>query len=246
MRTMMTAWLIALFLAVLAIASGCEDSPATAGKDFEMILLANPSTVRIDATHPTPTSTLVATIVNATGAPQKGLLVFFTSDGGELASASQGVETDTNGNAFDTLTVSALDSAEIEVTATSTTLTQSVTVEKTTVDACTANPAPTAAFLVSNPDPGHAGDTRVVNPTSTASDISPGVIVSYAWDCGNGTTGGTTSTPTCSYTVGTVTKLYTITMTVKDDGLGGAGPTYQCQKTSTVTHPVTITFEAAR
>lgn len=246
MRTMMRAWMIAAFLAVLAIASGCEDSPLTAGKDFKMILLANPSAVRIDASHPTPTSTLVATIVNDTGAVQKGFIVFFTSNGGQLASDTQGVLTDTNGNAYDTLTVSAQDPAEISVTATSTTLTQTVKVTKTTVDACTSNTAPTAEFLVSNPTPGLAGETKTVNPTDTSSDASPGVIKSWAWDCGNGSPGGTTSTPTCSYIVGATTKIYTITLTVKDDGLGGAGPTYPCQKSSTITHPVTISVAAAR
>ena len=45
MRTMMTAWVIALFLAVMALASGCEDTPLTAAKDDEMFLVALPSTV---------------------------------------------------------------------------------------------------------------------------------------------------------------------------------------------------------
>ena len=242
MRTMMRAWMIAVFLAALAIASGCEDSPVTAGKDFKLILLANPTTVRVNPSNPgtPPTSALVATIVSDKGVPQKGFVVFFTSNGGDLASNTQGVTTDTDGNARDTLTVGAQDPAEISVTATSTTLTQTVKVTKTTVDPCAANAAPTAAFTASTPAAGSPGDARPVNLSSTSSDASPGVIKTYAWDCGNGMQGGSASTATCNYVVGTDTKIYTITLTVTDDGLGGAGPTYTCQKSSTITHPVTI------
>jgi len=241
MRTMVTAWMIAAFLAVLAIASGCEDSPMTAGKDFKMILIANPSSVRIDPVNdPTPTSTLVATIVNATGAPQKGFLVFFSSNGGELASDTQGIATDSNGNAYDTLTVSAQDPAEISVTATSTTLTQTVKVAKTVFDACAANAAPTAAFTASTPAPGNPDDTRQVSLNSTSSDTSPGVIQTYVWDCGNGLPGVGDQTATCDYVVGAVTRSYTITLTVTDNGFGGPGPTYTCQKSTTITHTVSI------
>ena len=243
MRTLITASIIAALLVALAIASGCEDSPVKIGKDFEMVLLANHSTVRIVPGEPDPTSTLVATIVSDTGVPQPDVLVFFSSTGGDLASNTQAVSTDGNGNAFDTLTVSALDPAEISVTATATTLMQTVKVTKTAVDACLANTAPTASFLVSNPDPGTVGTSRAVSPTDTSGDAAPGIITSWAWDCGNGTSGGTTSTPTCNYVVGTATKIYTITLTVKDDGLGGGAP-YTCQKTSTATRPVTIALEA--
>lgn len=247
MRTMVSAWMIAAFLAVLAIASGCEDSPVNIGKGFEMILLANPSTVRVDPSQPdsNPTVALIATIVSDTGVPKEGVVVFFTSNGGALASANQGVTTDGNGTARDTMTVGAEDPAEISVTATATTLTKTVKVTKTIVDACAANTAPTAEFLVSNPPPGLVGTTSVVSPTDSSSDASPGVITSYAWDCGNGSSGGVTSTPTCSYVVGTVSGIFNIKLTVKDDGSGGAGPTYPCQKSSTISHSVTVSVAAA-
>jgi len=236
MRKMMTAWLIALFLAVLAIASGCEDSPVTVGKDFQMFLLANPASVRIDGSDDTAVSTLVATIVNAAGAPQRGILVFFSSDGGELASNPQGIKTDSNGNAFATLTVSAQDQEQIKVTATSTTLTDTATVTK----ACS-NSAPTADFSVTSPTPGAVGVEKTVTPTDVSANDVDGQVVSYTWDCGNATPVVTTPTPsprTCTYTVEATTKIYTIKLTVKDDGLDG-NPLL-CQRSSTVSHTVTV------
>ncbi len=247
MQTMMRAWMIAAFLAVLAMASGCEDTPLTAGEGDQMILLANPSTVRVDPSDPDnpPTSRIVATIASDTGVPQPGLNVIFSSSGGALASNTQPVQTDASGNAYDTLTVDVQDPAQISVTATSTALTQTVTVTKTTVDACIANTAPTAAFPVSNPDPGQTGDPRSVGLTSTSTDASPGTITSYAWDCGNGSSGGTASTATCNYVVGATSRIYSITLTVADDGLGGAGPPYTCQMSATLAHNVTISVAAA-
>lgn len=240
MRTMMSAWMTVLLLVILAVASGCEDSPITAGEDDQMFLVALPATVRVDPDDPTSpmTSTIVATIVSDTGVPKKGLLVFFSSDGGELASNTQPVSTDASGNAYDTLSVLPGGPGAISVVATSTLLTETVTV---TNGACADNAAPTAEFpAVISPAPGLAGETRTVNVTSSSSDPSPGSITSYAWDCGNQTSGGTTATGVCTYVIGATTQIFTIRLTVKDNGLGGAGPNYTCQKSSTITRPVTI------
>ncbi len=240
MQTMMRAWMIAAFLAVLAIASGCEDSPVTAAEDDQMFLLALPPTVHVDPDNPTGpmTSTIVATIVSATGTPKEGLLVFFSSSGGELRSGTQPIATDSNGNAYDPLTVLPGGPGDISVTATSTSLTKTVTVSN---GACEANIAPTAAFTVGDPIPNTDG-TKSVQLTSTSTDPTPGQIKSWDWDCGNNvTSAGTTPTATCVYQVGALTQIYTIKLTVKDDGLGGTGPTYTCQKSSTIPHTVTIT-----
>ena len=240
MKTMMKASMVAVFLAVLAVASGCEDSPVTAGKDYQIYLVALPPTVHVNPDDPTAplTSTIVATIVSDTGAPKKGLLVFFTSDGGTLASGNQPVATDSNGNAYDTLTILPGGPGDIVVTATSTSLSDTVTV---TNGACAANPAPVAEFpQPQNPAAGHAGDTVSVNVNgTTSSDTAPGLITSYAWNCGN-VTSANVATATCDYLVGTTKQIYTITLTVKDNGLGGSGPTYACQKSAIVSHPVTV------
>src|SRR5262245_51961913 len=107
MSRTMKGSMIAAFLVALDGATGCGDSPVTAGKDYQMYLVALPPTVHVDPDDPTApmTSRIVATIVSDTGVPKQGLLVFFTAEGGELASGNQPVKTDSNGNAFDTLTV---------------------------------------------------------------------------------------------------------------------------------------------
>src|SRR5262245_1796775 len=242
MSRTMKGSMIAAFLVALAAATGCEDSPVTAGKHFQIYVIALPPTVRVDPDNPTDplTSRIVATIVSDTGAPQKGLLVFFSADGGELSSGNQPVRTDANGNAFDTLTIDPDGPGDITVTASSTSLSDSVTV---TNGACTANAAPAPpVFTVPTPVDGPTAGEKTVNLTATATDN--GTIVSWSWDCGNQTSGGTGTTPTpvgtCVYAVGTGSQIYQITLTVKDNGLGGTGPTYACQKSAFKTNSVTI------
>jgi hypothetical protein len=217
------------------VASGCEDSPVTVGKDYQIYVVALPPTVRAAPWA----SRIVATIVSDTGVPKKGFLVFFSADGGELASGSEPVRTDSNGNAFDTLTIDPDGPGDITVTATSTSLSDSVTV---TNGACAANPAPTANFTAGPPVLNTVTGLKEVDLTSTSVDTEDGVITSYEWDCGNATSGGTLATATCSYTpppVGGTAVSYTITLTVKDDGLGGSAP-YSCQKSSSKTNTVSI------
>ena len=98
MRTMMRVWMIAVFVAALAIASGCEDSPLTAGKDFTMGLVANPSSKVIVPPATSFDSTISATVLNATGVPKSGLTVYFTTTGGVL---------DSNGVIHEDVTVTA-------------------------------------------------------------------------------------------------------------------------------------------
>jgi hypothetical protein len=244
MRTMITIWIIAAFLAVLAIASGCEDSPITAAKDDSMYLVALPSTVHVNPEAPTDPmpSSIVATVVSAAGTPKSGLLVFFSSDGGTMASGSQPVATDSNGNAYDTLLVEPGGPGTIVVTGTSTSLSQTATV---TNGACVANTAPVAAFpQPDTPPAGAAGTTVAVNVNgSTSSDTAPGHIVSYEWTCGNGNT-ETGATAVCEYVIGTTSAPRTITLTVKDDGLGGTAP-YDCQKTTSISRIVQINVTPA-
>jgi len=241
MRTLMRAWMIAVFLAALAIASGCEDSPLTAGKDFKMFLLANPSSVQVDPDHPSVplTSTIVATIVNATGVPQKGIVVFFGSTpGGELASNTHPVPTDSNGNAYDTLTVDPNGPVEVSVTATSTALTQSVKVTRTG-GVCSTNTAPTARIVPSATQTFPAGAVDSTHDTGmlsglTSSDTQNG-IQNYTWTCFDGDVPVLGPAVTCTYTYESSAKTYTIKLVVTDQGLTGHP---ECARSSA---PATVT-----
>ena len=180
MRTMLRAWMIAAFLAVLAIASGCEDSPITAGKDFTMGLFATPSTVVVDPAGgiDTANATIVATVLNATGVPQGGLTVFFSNTGGVLASGGNGVTTNSGGVAQDVLTVGATDAASITVTASSAALSETVVVTKTGPGV---NHAP-IAVIVASPATEQAVGRAVTFNGGTSSDPDGGdSITKYGW-----------------------------------------------------------------
>jgi len=241
MKTLLGAWMIAVFLAVLAVASGCEDTQVTVGKDAKMYLLANPSTVQIDPNDPTAplTSTIVATIVNATGVPQKGVLVFFScTAGSELASSTQPVTTDTNGNAYDTLTIQANAPAETTVTATATSLTQTVKVTKSS-PVCSTNAPPTARITPAGNQTFPAGTIDTIHSTSSLSGLTSNDpqngISSYTWTCFDGASPTREAAVTCDYTYGATLQTYTISLVVTDQGLTGHP---ECALSST---PATIT-----
>ena len=182
MRTMMRAWMIAALLAALAIASGCEDTPLTAGKDFTLSLVATPSTVLIDPARGinSADSSIVARILNAAGVPQKNLTVYFSSinGGGVLASGGEGVTTDANGVAHDVLTVRKDDGAEVTVSASSSTLTQTVKVTKSIVPAN----RPPVATIVASPAGEQAVGRAVTFNGGTSSDPDAGDFITiYSW-----------------------------------------------------------------
>lgn len=242
MRNLLRTSMLMAFLAALALATGCEDSPLTVGADFTMTLVPNPSSLTFAPAGPPQDVTLRAAIFSDTGVPQRGLTVLFSTNSGTLRSLGNGVRTDADGIALDVLTVANDAPAQVSVTATSGTLSETKQIPKTTAGVCDANAAPTANFIVSNPTPGPAGAPKPVSPTSTSTDAAPGVITSYSWDCGNATSGGTAAVGACNYVVGSATTIYTITLTVMDDGTGAASPPYPCQKSGTITHTVTIAF----
>jgi hypothetical protein len=242
MKTLLKASLIAVFLAVLAAASGCEDSPATVGKDYQIYLLANPDTVNFDPQNPNNalTSTMVATIVNATVVPQKGINVFFsTTVGGTLDSNAQPVTTDSNGNAYDTLTVSPDGPAEVSITATSTSLTKTVKVRRTG-GFCDTNTAPTAVITPSGTitAPAQSGSSPYTTPslsgTSSTDPETPSLLLAYSWNCDNGSAAITGSTATCTYAYTDTAQQFTIELTVTDKGLSGH-PECILSSTATVT-----------
>ena len=180
MRTMMRTLTIVAFVAALALAVGCEDTPLTAGKDFTMTLVAKPATVFIDPAQGvnTANTSIVASVLDSTGVPQKGITVFFSNTGGVLASGNAGVTTDSGGIAADVLTVRVQDAAEISVTATSATLAQTVKVTKTTV----ATNHPPVAKIVASPSFEQAIGLTVVFDGSTSSDPDAGDgVAGYSW-----------------------------------------------------------------
>jgi hypothetical protein len=223
----MKASMIAVFLALLAAATGCEDSPVAIGKDFKMYLLANPSSVDVDPQNPPdppPTSTIIATVVNDTGLPQKGVNVFFSTTAGTLASSSQPVTTDGNGNAYDVLTIDVLGPAETTVTATATSLTQTVKITKTG-GICSTNTAPVARITPATTQTLPAGAVGTTVDTAELSGLTSsdtgGTISNYSWTCFDGDTPIVGATVTCTYTYATLAKIYVVKLVVTDDGLAG-------------------------
>ena len=180
MWTLMRASMTAAFLAALVFAVGCEDTPITVGKDSTMTLVASPSTVLIDPAQgiDSAQSSIVATILNASGVPQKGITVFFSNSGGVLASSGAGVVTNSGGNALDVLTVRSVDGAEISVSATSAVLTKSVKVAKSTV----ATNRPPVPLIVPTPRDEQVTGRSVVFDGSNSSDPDTGDFVTmYKW-----------------------------------------------------------------
>jgi hypothetical protein len=230
MRTMMRVSMLTAFLVVLAVATGCEDTPLTAGKDFKMTVVANPSTVDFGPGDTNIDVQVFATIVNDASVPQSGITVLFTSSSSTslLESDGQGQPTDGSGTARDVLHVHDNAPASITVTATSGALTKTVAVTKTASGICADNTAPTAAI---NPPGDQTLPAKTTSPTVSASDVfgtssfddeTAAGSLTYLWDCGGGTSPSLTDNHViCTYTYGTTTVTRTITLTVTDDGLPG-------------------------
>src|SRR5260221_9025245 len=145
-----------------------------------MTVVGRPSTVLIDPPngHDQDTTSIVATVIASTGVPQKGLTVIFSNTGGVLTSGTAGVKTDAGGIATDTLTVRASDPAEITITATSGSLTQTVKVTKTTV----ATNRPPVATIVATPHDQQVSARSVVFDGSGSNDPHAGdSITMYKW-----------------------------------------------------------------
>jgi hypothetical protein len=181
MTTRRGAWIAAAALAAAAIVlPGCEDSPLTAGKDFTMTIIAQPGTVLIDpsADLNTATSTIIVTVLNANAVPQSGITVYFSNNGGTLQSGRNGVKTDSAGIASDVLTVTADDPATIKVTATSASLSEDVTITKSSV----AGNRPPVPLIVASPASQQSAGNAVVFDGSGSSDPDTGQFITmYRW-----------------------------------------------------------------
>jgi hypothetical protein len=243
MRTIMRASILAAFLAALALATGCEDTPLLAGKDFKMTLVAE-----MDAQATEPTWNIIASVVDANNVAQSGITVFFSATaGGSLLHGSQGVSTHSDGRAVDVLTLLPNAPSSITVTATSAALSKTVTVTTTGAGVCDVNTPPTAAINPSGdillPPKGTGTNTTVSTPdlSGTAStDLqTPTAGLSYLWDCGGGTSPSLTDDHVvCTYTYQAATTPYTITLTVTDNGLIDHSP--ECDKSGQTSLTVTV------
>jgi hypothetical protein len=180
MRTLLTVLVTAAFLAALAVATGCEDTPRSAGENYTMSAFANPSTVRVNPETPdvTEPTTIVATVLSDLGTPQEGFTVHFTTDGGTLNSNSAGVETNARGEARDVLNVGVESPATINVTAISSTLTATTKVTKTLIGVNN----PPVAKIVALPADEQAVARSVSFDASTSTDPDVGdSVASYSW-----------------------------------------------------------------
>jgi hypothetical protein len=227
----------AAFLAALALATGCEDTPLFAGKDFKMTLVAE----SVDET----TWDIVATVVNDVNVPQPGITVAFSSSsGGSLLHGSSGVSTHSDGRAIDVLTIEPGAPASITVTATSAALTKTVTVTTTGAGICDINTPPVA--VIEPPDdrtlPAKTGtDTTVATPnlSGTSSTDLQTATLTFLWDCDGGISTSTTDDHiVCTYTYQAQAVVHHVTLTVTDGGL--VGHETECEKSAQVSLNVTV------
>jgi hypothetical protein len=171
---------MAAMAAAAIVLPGCEDSPLTAGKDFTMTIIAQPGTVLINPPEGIDhaQATILATVLNANAVPQQGITVYFSNNGGTLASGKNGVKTNSGGVASDTLTVTSSDPVANVVTATSAALSESVTVTKSSV----VSNRPPVALIVASPAATAAAGQAVVFDGSGSSDPDTGdFITMYKW-----------------------------------------------------------------
>src|SRR5262245_2507478 len=167
----------ALTIAAAALLIGCEDTPLTPGEDWTIGVVAQPSVVTLDASGEA-TSTIVATVANATGIPQSGVSVIFTNAGGELSSGASDVETDGAGRATATLTVRDGDPDPVEVKAISGALSGTVTITKSTADP---NLNPIADIDATPASEQVQGGAVVFDGSGSSDPDENGAITFYKW-----------------------------------------------------------------
>lgn len=118
---------LAVAVAILALlAVSCEEAEPTAEDDWQLTVTANPASIDIGPNE-TESTQIIAVLQDQRGVPVPGFGIRFRTNRGTLASGGEPIETDSNGEAQDTLTLAANDS-EAEVTASSGTLTASTPV----------------------------------------------------------------------------------------------------------------------
>ena len=173
----------------LALAGGCVSTPVSAPSDGQILLSASPSTISLDEfADPAVTegsTVITARVFDANSIPQPGVEVFFSTDGGELASSllpDSTLETDDNGRVTDTLTAVLGDPSDINVTVRSGTLSDSILVTKNEV---AANQAPFPVIDITPANSATINDT-VIFDGSFSDDPDGDAITCYQWQIETG------------------------------------------------------------
>jgi len=171
--------------AALLALGGCDKSDLLAPDTGQLILIATPESVTLDPGDSSASATvnLSAQIFDDAGYPLVGAKLTFFASSGRLASAApdgsaQQVETDDNGTAHDTLTVTLADDDQITITARSGTLQQTVTVSKTE---STGNQPPVADITTQPASPQEAGNFATFRGTGSF-DPDGDAITCYQWE----------------------------------------------------------------
>ena len=206
----------AILLAAVSLWLGCEDDGITAPPMSQLVVTANPGAIVLDpdAGIDTGQATIAATVFDANGFPRRDVLVTFTTSGGVLASAAGGsspaqVLTNSQGVALDTLTLAVTDPDSVEVTASSATISQSVTVTKSVVEGSIfVNANPTTVIL--DPDAGINSRTSTITAQIRDSQGAPiaGGLVSFS------TSGGTLASQNLGGVITNSNGIATDTLTV--------------------------------
>ena len=149
----------------LLVLPACDDIEPTAEAEWTISVTANPASLSL-ASGGMGTTTILAVVLNGSGLAQSGIGVRFSADAGNLASGGSIIETNSRGEARDTLTTD----QDTIVTVTSGTITGSTTVTVGTLG------GPTAVLDVNPPFEAPAGTT--VQFSGAASD---GDIVEYTF-----------------------------------------------------------------
>lgn len=178
-------------------ALSCTDADLTAPTDGTIVLRANPSTIVIDPNNLVEdppgsgtfvpqtqgSSTLVAQVFDSTGQPLQNIAVLFSTAAGTLGSGGQGgsqassVKTDSSGIAQDTLTIRNTDPNDIEVSATSSSISTKITVKKSLVSQ---NRDPSAAIITSPREKQAVGKPVIFDGTASV-DPDDDPITMYRW-----------------------------------------------------------------
>ncbi|HXV77196.1 MAG TPA: hypothetical protein VD788_12840 [Candidatus Polarisedimenticolaceae bacterium] len=191
---------LSLVGAAIVFIAGCEDTDVTAPQDSTITVVASPAAITInqETGQTRGSTTIIAQLLSASGIPQSGVPLFFTSTGGLMGSVDNqcsagncvmtgesctldgdcraisptSIETDSNGIATDILTLRlAEDPASVDVTVQS-------TVSATTVSVATNVSAGPQAQISASPTNG----ARTGQPiTFTAATQSGVVITCYEW-----------------------------------------------------------------
>jgi hypothetical protein len=171
MRKLALGTLAAVVAMVALLSVSCEDAEPTAEEGWQLTLTANPGSIDIGPGQ-TGETNLIAVLRDDRGAPVPGYGVRFQTNRGTLDSAGNVVETDSNGEARDTLTL-AYNDDEAEVLVNSGLLSASTQVFVGDLQ------APTASISI-QPSGGQRKGQSVLFSGSRSEDLD-GEIVKYTW-----------------------------------------------------------------